>query len=444
MAKSNKPIDVDVEVSSGDAVIASFSNATEISPNVEFEIFTNTKKNSTDDGNSRSSILHGECDENELQYDANELGDSQYVIGVYDPANSKLKLVKNSKFYSGRVNSNKILINDSKLLKTLKRKDISKEGTFSERRNALGEEFGTKKAKKAINEASRNKIDSGMLEDSQIDIIDGIRNTTKSMPNREEMAKMVEKENRVIPPCYPEATNVEDIYPVNEIVPDFILSTFAVDIFFQNNGENEKDEDNIVSKLKYLPYLPNKDRDVGYLKKSIFGRLLKSTLSEKSTVSSNINEDIRNRLQLISFTSLLIGLYFNRRLNRRDKLLESFTNLPSSKSINFILQNFGNVKSKSSNFDKEVRLFNIGPKEEDKLLCYIIILLLTLFEFRLELSTLASDLSLKPSKLLALVRTLGCSVMVANKRDGADAAGSKIAVLRVPFKVPDLVRRFRR
>lgn len=453
---------VDVSVTEGNVAIASFTNSTNIPESVSIDLYSSTKQPLT------KSILHGESQDSKLKYDADELKDSQYVLGVYDSKSQSIKLIPNTKMFSGRVSSTKTLINDAKLVKKLKRKDISKEGTFAERRNMLGEEFGTKKAKKAITEAARNKIDAGMLEDSQIDIVDGIRKTTKSMLNRDQMAKLVEKENRVIPPCNVEATNVEEIYPIEEIVPDEILQSFPIDIFFhveiENNEENQNDDqskenneekDEILKKMSYLPYIPAKERGRSHQKKSIFGKLISNVLNERSSLSKsssnninnsgNIPDDIRWKLQLISFTSMLVGLYFNRRLSRRDKLLTSFDNAPPSRAINFMLQSFGNSKIGSNSFDRDIKFFNIGPKDEDKLLCYIIVLLLTLFEFRLELSSLAADLSLKPSRLLALVRTLGCTVIASSKTQDKELnAGTKIAVLRVPFKLPDLVRRFRR
>lgn len=451
MAK-HSDIALDVSASSGDAVVASFTNSDVVPNTVSLELFTSSKK-------PTQSLLHGQSIDGELKYDADELFDSKYVLGVYDSKSKSIKLIPNTKMFSGRVNASRSLIDDAKLVKKLKRKDLSAEGTFAERRNALGEEFGTKKAKKAINEAARNKIDSGMLEGSQIDIVDGIRQTTKSMPNREEMAKLVEKENRVIPPCHPEATNVEDIYPVGEIVPDEILQLFPVDIFFStaeiaDNDEEEEEEqeegaenkDELIKKMGYLPYVPSKERGAAHQKKSTIGRLLQNILTENTTsLSTSVSDDLRWKLQLLSYTSMLIGLYFNRRISRRETLLEKFPNPPPSRALNYMLQLFGKVKTGSNlNFDREIKFYNIGPKEEDKLICYIIVLLLTLFDYRIELSTLAADLSLKPSRLLALVRTLGCTVLATNKSDGKDMAGSKVAVLRVPFKLPELVRRFKR
>ncbi|ODQ45691.1 hypothetical protein PICMEDRAFT_73205 [Pichia membranifaciens NRRL Y-2026] len=441
---------VDVVSEAGEAVVASFTNSTTIPGSVSLDLYTSTKA-------PNKAILHGESKDSALQYDADELADSQYVLGVYDSKSKSIKLIPRTKMFSGRVNASRSLISDAKLVKKLKRKDISAEGTFAERRNALGEEFGTKKAKKAITEAARNKIDAGMLEESQIDIVDGIRQTTKSMPDRDQMAKMVEKENRVIPPCHTEATNVEEIYPIEEIVPEEILQCFPIDIFFRAKVEGQEEEealeeqketekDEVLQKLNFLPYVPAKERGPVHQKKSTFGRLIASALSERSSLSgsSNISDDARWKLQMISFTSMLVGLYFNRRLSRRDKLMTAYHNVPPSRAINYMLQVFGNTKVSSNSFDREIRFFNVGPKEEDKLLCYIIVLLLSLFEYRLELSSLAADLSLKPSKLLALVRTLGCTIVVPNKSESKDMAGSKIAVLRVPFKVPDMVRRFRR
>lgn len=439
---------VDVEISNGDAIVASFTNSTNIPETVSLDLYTSSKVSS-----SSKAILHGESKESNLQYDADELKDSQYVLGVYDSKTESIKLIPQTKMFSGRVSSSKTLINDAKLVKKLKRKDISNDGTFAERRNKLGEEFGTKKAKKAITEAARNKIDAGMLEDSQIDIVDGIRKTTKSMPDRDQMAKMVEKENRVIPPCNTDATNVEEIYPIEEIVPEEILQSFAIDIFFHTEESTDSDneeKDEVLKKMSYLPYVPAKDRGRSHQKKSTFGRLISNILNERTTLSSstsNISDDLRWKLQVISYTSMLMGLYFNRRSSRRDKLLTSYDNIPPARAINYMLVNFGNVKTNSGNsYDRDIKFFNVGPKDEDKLLCYIIVLLLTLFEYRLELSTLAADLSLKPSKLLALVRTLGCQVVASTKNEDKESgsASTKVAVLRVPFKVPELVSRFRR
>ncbi|AWU77977.1 uncharacterized protein C5L36_0E00460 [Pichia kudriavzevii] len=435
MGKHSKE-SIPVVAEPGDAVIASFTNSGTISNDVTFDVFA---------AKGKKMILHGESKNDELQYDAEELDDSQYLIGIYDSSNKKIKLVPSSKMFSGRVQSNSSLINDAKLVKKLKRKDLSEEGTFVERRNALGEEFGTKKAKKAINDAARNRIDAAMLEDSQLDIVDGIRESTKSIPDRNEMAKMVEKENRVIPKFHEDATNVEDIYPIEEIVPDDILSVFPVDIFFkpiESDEDSDDKKDELLTKLEYLPYVPGKDRGLAHQKKSIFGRLIKSLLSESS--NGNINEDLRWKAQLVSFTSMLIGLYFNRRLSKREKLIESFTNLPPARGINYMLALFGDSKRNNFNYDRDIKFYTIGPKEEDKLLCHIIVLLLKLFDYRLELSSLAADLSLKPSRLLTLVRTLGCTVVVANKGDGKENAGSKFATLKVPFKVPEIARRFRR
>ncbi|GAV27800.1 hypothetical protein PMKS-001268 [Pichia membranifaciens] len=451
MGKNGSIGKVDVVSEAGDAVVASFTNSTTIPGSVSLDLYTSTKA-------PNKAILHGESKDAALQYDADELADSQYVLGVYDSKSKSIKLIPRTKMFSGRVNASRTLISDAKLMKKLKRKDISAEGTFAERRNALGEEFGTKKAKKAITEAARNKIDAGLLEESQIDIVDGIRQTTKSMPDRDQMAKMVEKENRVIPPCHADATNVEEIYPIEEIVPEEILQCFPIDIFFHANeeegqGEKEKSEeqketekDEVLQKLNFLPYVPAKERGSVHQKKSTFGRLIAGVLSERSSLSgsSNISDDVRWKLQMISFTSMLVGLYFNRRLSRRDKLMIAYHNVPPSRAINYMLQVFGNTKISSNSFDREIRFFNVGPKEEDKLLCYIIVLLLSLFEYRLDLSSLAADLSLKPSKLLALVRTLGCTIVAPNKSESKDMAGSKVAVLRVPFKVPEMVRRFRR
>lgn len=435
--------EVKVRASEGDVVIASFTNSIgEIPKDIKMDLYK--KQN-----NENKDILHGESSNSNLQYDADELTDSQYIIGVYDKDKNEIKLIPKTKMFSGRVLSNSQLINDAKLKKSLKRRDYANDGTMFERRSALGQEFGTKKAKKAISEAEKNRIDSELLQDSQIDIVDGIKKSTKSMLNREQMAKLVEKENRVIPKCYPDATSVEEIYPIGEIVPDEILELYPLDIFFTSNKDEEnKDEennnsssssndDNIIKKLNYLPYIPSKERGIEHQKKSIFGTLIQNILENNGSILNN-NEDNKWRIALLSFTSMLLGLYFNKRVSRRDKLMTIYDNVPPSRAINYMLANFTNTKSKNKSYDRDIKFFNVGPKEEDKLLCHIIVLLISLNEYRINLSVIASDLSLKPSKLIALVKTLGCTIV--NSKDNS----SKVAILKVPFKAPEMVRRFKR
>lgn len=90
----------------------------------------------------------------------------------------------------------------------------------------------------------------------------------------------------------------------------------------------------------------------------------------------------------------------------------------------------------------------IDPKCEDKILCYLLVLLLKLNEYQLEVTPLSQDLSIKPSRLLALLKTIGCIIKnipigQAEKYGISKSIASnyKVATLKVPFKLPEIARR---
>jgi DNA-directed RNA polymerase I subunit RPA49 len=51
-------------------------------------------------------------------------------------------------------------------------------------RNALGEAFGTKKAKAAIKAAERNRVDVGAMKDVQDFVVDSVRGGTSALPTK--------------------------------------------------------------------------------------------------------------------------------------------------------------------------------------------------------------------------------------------------------------------
>ena len=146
--------------------------------------------------------------------------------------------------------------------------------------------------------------------------------------------------------------------------------------------------------------------------------------------------------------SLLLGVYSNRRVSNKVKLLERL-NSPPETLIDGVLDKFTLARPGQFGRSKD-RSFFIDPQHEDKLLCYILTIIMHLDNFIVEVSPLAQELNTKPSKIVALFRVLGAIVKGATVAQ-ADAFGIaksaantyKIATFKVPFKLPEMVRRGR-
>ncbi|OWB79903.1 hypothetical protein B5S32_g4143 [[Candida] boidinii] len=389
-------------------VIGSFFNGLEVPASSEFELYKHKKR----DG----YLLHGENDGpleyNGLLEDANN--SQKYCIAVYDPSHKSIELI------NSLVIPTKVTSKEKRKLKGPKVKQLNVRNNIQ--RNALGEAFGTKKAKKAIADMERNRIDSGKLEEEQVVIIDSIRSNTSNMPTKQEMEDTMNKD-RLIPEFDVEATRVEDIYPLENIIPKKEWSFLRVDSILSETDIEKKSELLCYSNSKYL------------LKK--LGEITNETVNKKE------------KAQILYYISVLMGVYANRRCHNKDKLLENL-NSPPGIVIDSVLQRF--TVSRAGEFGKSKdRSFTIDPAHEDKLLSFMLALILHSDNFHLEVSVIAQELSLKPSRLVGLLRSLGCIVKNATVAEAESlnisksmAANYKIASLKVPFKVPEISRRGRR
>ena len=286
-------------------------------------------------------------------------------------------------------------------------------------RTALGEAFGTKKAKKAIADMERNRIDSDKLVDSAIDIVDSVKTASKDLPTREQLQETVSAD-RPTPLADLDATDVEQIYPLYNIIPKNEWTYIRV-------GSIMKEQDQ-EKRLEYFPHTKFE-----YISKKL------PTLTQASQMQ---------KLQLLYYLSLLVGVYDNRRVNNKIKLLERINSPPDS-LLDGILDRF--TISRSTQFGKSKdKSYFIDPQREDKLLCYILAIILHLDNFIVEVSPLAQQLNLKPSRLVTLFKTLGATVKGATVAQAeafgipkSSASTYKIATLKVPFKLPEMTRRGR-
>ncbi|ODV86139.1 hypothetical protein CANARDRAFT_196862 [[Candida] arabinofermentans NRRL YB-2248] len=405
--KSVEPVQVSVkavEDSDNSVVIGSFFNGVEIPTDTSFELYHHKKRN-------LDLILHGENENLEYigettDFEANQ----QYCIGVYDPSSNSIELLKTHLIPS------KIISKSARGKKIPKVKQLNVQRNMQ--RNALGEEFGTKRAKKAISDLERNRIDSTKLESDQIEIVDSINVNTSKLPTKSQMNATM-NENRTIPEFNIDATSVDDIYPLENIIPSNILSSIRVDAMLEIIQDSK-------AQLDCLPYTNSR-----YLLQKLSSLASTTTLSKSSK---------KIQLQLIYYLSALLGMYANRRQRSKATLLDSFQQPPPIPLLDYMISNF--TLKKTSTY------FQIDPKNEDKLLCYILCLILRLDDFIIPLAPLSQELSVKSPKLIQLFRSLGCTVKNATLKqlDSMDVSREgnsnyKMAQLKVPFKAPEIARR---
>jgi len=385
--------------------VGSFFNGFTVSEDTEFQLYQ--KKHSDDE-----FVFHGESERLDYNGTTLEEDSSEYAVAVYDPVNKSVDLYQ-APVLLGSVTS--------KAHRKLKGPAIKQKNERNNiQRNNLGEAFGTKKAKKAISDLERNRIDVDKLADVETDIVDTVKASTDTLPTRDQLTETV-LSDRPTPACNVDATSVEDIYPVYNIIPKRELSFIRVGPILSEADLNEK--------IKLLPY-----QNSEYI---------------SSQLSSIKDESQTQKLQLIYYASLLIGVYQNRRIHNK-AALSAELNSPPEILIDGILERFTILKPGQFGRSKD-RGFTIDPHNEDRLLCFLLATILHINNFIIEVSPLAQELSLKPSRLIGLFRALGCIVKSATVAEAeafgipkAQAASYKIASLKVPFKLPQMTRRGRR
>lgn len=386
--------------------VSTFFNGFSAPEDSQFQLYKSKHK-------SGNYFLHGENET--LAFDGKSDEDSEYnsyYVAVYDPVNKAVDL------YSAPVVPTKVapkakLVYNGPSIRQKDALNVTK-------RNALGQEFGTKKAKKAIANVSQNRIEAEKLQHNETDIIENIKQTTDQLPTAQEMNDTVSSD-RPTPVCNVSATNVEDIYPVHNIIPKKEWSFIHVDSLLKESDTKKR--------LEFFPY--------------------KSSFYISSHLPDIKNANQLDRLKLLYYASLLFGMFEHRRSNNKLALMEKL-NDPSEILIDGILDRFTTVRTSQFGRSKD-KSFTVDPYHEDKLLCYLLATILHIDNFIVRIPPLAQELSMKPSKLASLFRALGCTVKPATVAQAeafgipkSMAATHKVATLKVPFKEPVMVRRGRR
>lgn len=389
-----------------DAVVSSFASTTKPSKDLEFNTFVSSKS-------GRPAKMHSQNDS--LLFQANEIDDNcDYYVGIQGKDADLLDVVPVT-LMEGSTIVKRMIEHDLQLEKENLKRQNAVSADYASRRNDLGQAFGTKRAKKAISDATKNKVDAELVnQDEQDQIIKNISASTSLMPSKVEMQEQADREARILPLAHEDATHVEEIYPLEDLIYTETLESFRVDSMVGQSNEE------ILSKL---PYKHNQDS-------ILMQRLLK------------LNNNSKSSLQLLCYFSTVLGFYFNKRVKKLEDLQSKYQIQPSPSTLKTIVGEFAIKFGVNGN-----RVIQLDSKQEDKILAHIIVVLLHLLQFQIELAPLANELALKPIKLLALVRSIGCNVRPINLSEAKDfnvpkakVASYKIAELKCPFKAPQITR----
>ncbi|CDK28053.1 unnamed protein product [Kuraishia capsulata CBS 1993] len=382
-------------------VVGSFFNGLTIPSDTSFQLYRNKQ-------DASKLVLHGENEA--LDYDGSTKEDinNDYVVGVYDPTSKSIEFYKSSMLVSTV---------SSKASKAKKIPDIKQANVrYATKRNALGEEFGTKKARKAILDQERNRIDSTSLQSDSSFIYEKIATSTAHIPTPEEVKSNLLKDSP-IPRFDEEATNVVDVYPLTSVIPKKEWPAIRVDEIIK--------QDDPKVQIQLLAHQRSR-----YLQKKL----------EKFDSSTSKRKE---KFQILYYLSVLMGTYNNMRANSKENLRLKLQN-PPEVILDSVIARF--TVNRRGEFGKpKDKAFTIDPDHEDKLLLHILVLVLHLDDFYVDMGPMAQELSLKPSKLQQLFKYLGCTSKNATKLE-LDAMGYpastkavKVATLKVPFKAPTFV-----
>lgn len=231
--------------------------------------------------------------------------------------------------------------------------------SYAEARRALGMAFGTAKAQKALKDEERNVVRGEAVEDALQDLHQAIGQT--SMPTTDEI-KQEMKSSLPIPAHNLEAETPEEAYDISSVVTDDELQKILVkDLLNQSKPEDIKG---------YLPFRSSKfvnDRVIRIVKAS--------------------GKKDRNKLRMLIYIAYLMAYLIKcpaRDVKNRRKVETALGN-PSSLIIDKLTERYT---------DQGVRTSTMT----DKILCYLMVLCLSVNNYIVYPEILAKDLSLRLTK----------------------------------------------
>ncbi|CAG8437113.1 4208_t:CDS:2 [Diversispora eburnea] len=359
--------------------------------------------NTYQSSNGRKLMIAGENSEvifASKEYEADQV--SEYMIAIYD---------KTTNIVTFRPAPVIDIAPIPKRLK-LESNETKIQDNFLVAKTALDKEFGSKKMRSKILSRERGKIDASQVQEVE-KIVSNIEETIKAIPTEEDI-KVINEENRPIPPYNINAVKVADVYKLDDIVSPIEFEAIPVQQILRAKTNSKR--------LELLPFKSNFIND----------RLLPSL---------GTKEVNKKRIKILLYINYLMAFRSAREhLNERGVMLEKLKNPPD-----IILKSLYERYTETSFLKTGGRQRSkMTSKCEDKLLCYMFVLCLMLEVFRVDPEKLIEDLTITAKKAFSIFRTLGCKVEGASKQEresiglnASQARHMKRAVLTIPLVFPE-------
>ena len=349
----------------------------------------------------------------------------KHYVGVYDPETNELKLM----------DSKRVAING-----TVREKDLTpdpqdqpvsqRSSQFHNRSNTnlqshwamrqeLGQQFGTKKAKKAIaslaeNAISRGPKGSGTLDAAALALLETMEETTKDMSTREQLAEAAAAA-KPRPQANKDAQDIKDVYTLDSLIGTETLKLITVSDWLEAVTKKEE----IRTKSRFVA---NRLQKVGTAQQGVPN-------SEQIRIEKL--KMLRYLLFLIEFHNLLRFDHGKASLPKREALRD-LAGLPNA-IIDAVKRKFCPSGSFMSRF------------QVDLLLTHMCALACVIDNFEVDTWDLKEDLNMDMKEMSKYFREIGAKITPFGevkrkelKLEKAVAAQRRVAKLKLPLDFPRL------
>ncbi|KAG1732682.1 Rpa49 subunit specific to nuclear RNA polymerase I [Suillus paluster] len=293
-----------------------------------------------------------------------------------------------------------ILTHEVKALKGLEPAAVSTLQRL-EARAALGETFGTKKAKLAIRAQERNKVDVSAMES----VADHLQ---------EKEAKANADSTRLVPQYNIDALNPSDVYPLHNMIPKPEWKALSISAYMQAGDSAER--------VALLPY-----KRSNWINDHL-GLAFASPSPNKTTIKTLV------------YISAMFAFHKSTFKNIDKTAIQQKLSMVPSVVVDGLLSRFTETARGSMEAQKTTENVTM-------LLTHLFALCLHVDDFATDTSVLAADLSMEPAnscvdRINMLFRSLGCNVNKLTQSDLKrlglpDSAGEiKRAILKTPLQFP--------
>ncbi|KAJ1949826.1 DNA-directed RNA polymerase I subunit rpa49, partial [Linderina pennispora] len=324
------------------------------------------------------------------------------MVGVYDKATNTVTFRRAPLV---RINT---VVKSLKSSRGVKEHDIS--NRILEARNELGEKFGNKKRKAQIRAEERNRINMDQIQGSAGIISTSIEARTTSMPTSKDLADEADQ-NRPLPNYDSTTTVPADVYDMEDVLSKAEALHINVSSFVKAKSPDD-----------YKRFIPVQSTFV-------------SAKVDKILDSGKPNLALLRRALFLAYL-MKFATMRGKATQSRDAAAKQMRCAPEIADV--IFEKFAECVAGALNPDGSP-VYKKTPGMDNKLICYIAILMLSLNEWIMYPSAMAADLGMPTKKAEKYLESVGCKLEAASKEEiarfssGKRATGApKKAVLKAP------------